>query len=118
MAIPLATTAVTTAARPLAANLLRLLPFFGAGAAGQLAVQALAGGDGIRVPENVVTAIRRRPFEVGLDPATGNLILIPTRRARRRRGTRMPRVASEALRAQAELNKTMSTVLLLKALKD
>jgi hypothetical protein len=117
MAIPIgAATAVATAARPLAGNLLRLLPFFGAGAAGQLLVQA-AQQDGIRVPENVVTAIHRKTFEVGLDPS-GNLVLIPTRKARRRRSARMPRAVSEALKAQAEMNKTMQTVLLLKALKE
>jgi len=117
MAIPIAATAAATVARPLAANLLRLLPFVGAGAAGQLLVQA-ATQDGIKAPENVTVAVRRRTFEVGIDPTTGNLVLIPARRARRRRGQRMPKAASEALRAQAELNKTMSTVLLFKALKD
>jgi hypothetical protein len=116
MAVPIAG-AVATAARPLAANILKLLPFVGAGAAGQLLIQA-ASQDSVRVPENVVTAIRRRTFEVGIDPSTGNLVLIPARRARRRRGTRMPKAAAEALKAQAEMNRTMSTVLLLKALKD
>jgi hypothetical protein len=45
-------------------------------------------------------------------------VLIPTRKARRKRNARMPRAVSEALKAQAEMNKTMQTVLLLKALKE
>jgi hypothetical protein len=99
MAVPIAG-AVATAARPLVGNLLRLLPFFGAGAAGQLLIQAATQQDGIKAPENITVAIRRKTFEVGIDPSTGNLVLIPAKAKRRKKSTRLPKAASEALKTQ------------------